>query len=395
MLYKPNKIHSMWDSWLCYSGDTYYLYYLTMGLTKSQRWHGQGVAMATSKDGVHWVDMGVVLPKDEGAGGLGTGAVWPSIDFETSHTYIMNYSTWFDRFESQDIRFAQSSDLVHWQKLGPEYEFKADPRWYETYPQSQRARWDSIYAIDRCGGGMYGYWTALPKGRPGFGFGESIDGAHWTALEPPIVEHAPQGAVSAAEQIGGRFYVLYHDGELTLVADAPTGPFRPAYKNPELLNGNCHFARFFHSPDGLLVCHTAIPREGYSDPEKPGIPVKALGRWALGQGVVHFAPLKRALVDGEGTLRLGYWQGNESLKGRRVAVGLASGKASGPIRVLDVAFDPGKGLVLEGSLPLSPGSARSEAAGESGVDVPRRELAAYTWSGTRIRAHTSFSARTA
>jgi len=338
MIYKPQKIDAMWDTWLyCHEG-TYYLYYLTMGPTPRQGMHGQGVAMATSEDGAHWNEIGVVMPKDEGATGLGTGSVWKSADFDESGKFIMNYSTWFDWcIESQEIRFAESTDLIHWRKLGAECAFRADARWYETYPECKRARWDCIYSIPRPGGGRFGYWTAIPKGRPGFGLGETLDGAHWRALEPPIVENETQGECGAIEKIGDRFVMLYHGGNGTLIADKPQGPFFPAKKNRVLLGGHAYFTRFLPTPSGLLVNHHSFPRTGYGSP-------------------CYFAPLKRALVDAEGTVRLGYWEGNEALKGNRIEIEARDETHDDASRISSsiTRLDAEQGTVIEGVLNVPP-----------------------------------------
>lgn len=72
----------------------------------------------------------------------------------------MNFSEW--KGLRQTIFFAASDDLVHWDRLGSEYEFVPDERWYED-----RGRWDCIWTIPRPDGGLYGYWTASPKPETG------------------------------------------------------------------------------------------------------------------------------------------------------------------------------------------------------------------------------------
>ncbi|KKN14736.1 hypothetical protein LCGC14_0993180, partial [marine sediment metagenome] len=94
----------------------------------------------------------------------------------------------------QTIFMAESDDLVHWTRLGDEYEFVQDDRWYKPM-----WRWDCIWAIDRPGGGLYGYWTATPKEETGgrFGFGESLDGKTWTKVTPPVARAAEGRPLSA------------------------------------------------------------------------------------------------------------------------------------------------------------------------------------------------------
>ncbi len=62
------------------------------------------------------------------------------------------------------------------------------------------------------------------------------------------------------------------------------------------------------------------------------------------------APMKEAIVDKEGTLRLGYWKGNEALKGKAVPVKTPTlGK---PLALLNHSFNVKKGFVLEGKIKL-------------------------------------------
>lgn len=349
MFYKPEKVRVLWDTWMYYHQGTYYLYYLLLEPTERDGSHGHGICMARSTDGVNWSETGLIFMKDPDATGLGTGSVWPAEDFERSGTFVMNFSEWFDwTIQSQFIRFAESKDLVHWQRLDQDTDFKADPRWYTTFPDEKRgSRWDCIYTIRRPGGGRYGYWTATPRERPGFGFGEALDGVHWRALPPPVVEGGPSGMgnveAGAIEALGGRYYMMVgafgrlgRHGMFTFIADQPQGPFRPAEKNPFLLTSeghlNTYFARFFPTPDGMLVNHHSI---------------------AKNNGGNYFAPLKRAVVDTEGTLRLGWWSGNEKLKVRIVDIAEAA-EPSSPV-MLDAHLDPDQGFILEGDMLLPRG----------------------------------------
>jgi hypothetical protein len=328
MIYRPAEFH-MWDTWVYYHRGTYYLYYLVA--TDWGDWNG--FALATSTDGVHWKETSTLFPKSESAIWQGTGSVWKSPNFGKDGKFQSNFSEQ-PRGDVQHIYFAESTDLVRWARLDHSYEFRQDPRWYE-----ERGRWDCIYTIPRPGGGLYGYWTATPKGFTGFGFGETLDGIHWTALEPPKVvwdgNPVPNDCeIGAVEKIRDKYYAMVGVGQqhrmMTFTSDAPQGPFRASPKNFDLLSGDCYFARFFPSPDGMMVTHHSITHERRKS--KP---------------VCYAAPLKRALVDSQGILRLGYWKGNDRLKGPAVPLTDFFGGR----------FDAARGAVLEGSIVLpAPGS---------------------------------------
>ncbi len=334
MFYKPNSRKSgrMWDTWLYLHQGTYYLYYLA---NSGPRW--DNVSMAVSSDGVHWIEKGRVQHKRPEATWMGTGSTWKSPNYEADGKFFMNFSEWTG--PRQTIFFAESTDLLNWSRLPDEHEFKQDTRWYEP-----DGRWDCIYTIPRPGGGLYGYWTATPKAETGgrFGFGETLDGVRWKALPPPKVHGAGAGEAGAVEKIGEKFYMMFGtDGMMvTLAADQPQGPFHAANKNFRLLSGHTYFSRFFPTPEEVLVNHHSIAE------------------------TVYFAPLKSTVLDGEGTLRLGWWKGNEKLKHEPVAVQPpAKGEQAGPpIPMLQTTFDVDKGIILEGTLAL-PSSRDSKRKG--------------------------------
>jgi len=318
---KSEETGNMWDTWLYFHEGTYYLYYLA---NSGERWNN--ISMATSPDGVHWNEIGRVLAKNEDVVWMGTGSTWKSPSFEQDGKFIMNFSEW--KGPRQTIFFAESTDLIHWTRLGNEYEFKQDERWYQP-----NGRWDCIYTIKHPGSGLYGYWTATPKERGRFGFGQSEDGVTWKALEPPETHGVEGGEAGAVEKIGDKYYMMFGTGGImvTLIADKPEGPFHAAKKNFRLLSGHTYFSRFFPTPDGVLVNHHSIARDR----------------------LVYCAPLKQTVVDAEGTLRLGWWKGNEKMKHEVVNVNLPQAiDADSPIVMLEDTFATKQGVILEGILPL-------------------------------------------
>ncbi|MBM4035556.1 MAG: hypothetical protein FJ291_27760 [Planctomycetes bacterium] len=375
MFYRPRDKATgvMWDTWLFLHAGTYHLFYLAKS---GGQW--DNISMATSADGVHWTERGRVLSKADGVTWMGTGSTWKSPAFERDGRFQMNFSEW--RGPRQTIFFAESKDLLHWTRLGKEHEFVQDTRWYE-----EKGRWDCIWTVPREGGGLYGYWTATPKGMAGFGFGQTLDGAKWEALPPPRIEWG------TTVQLGGSCAGAH--GMWTFTARRPEGPFRPAEANYALLtstgHGNTYFARFFPTPGGLLVNHHSIARGG----------------------MVYLGTLKRAVADKEGALRLSWWEANERLKHEPIEVKPptdtptrvpaagwpvtdlvrsvtppkatptpASGAkesvtdlagASRAVALLDTEFQVASGVILEGMLPL-PANADAKPSGlyiEHGKDA--------------------------
>jgi len=327
MFYRPthDATGEMWDTWLYWSEDTFYLYYLARS---SDQW--DNISMATSTDGMNWTESGPILRKGDGVIWMGTGSTWESPHPSALGKFQMNFSEW--KGPRQTIFFATSDDLVQWQRLGDEYEFVQDERWYE--PQG---RWDCIWTMPRPGGGLYGYWTATPKAETGgrFGFGQSTDGVTWEALPPPKVHGVGEGEVGAIEEIDGKYYMMFgSNGRMTtLAAEKPEGPFHVTAKNPTLLAGHTYFSRFFPAPDGLLANHHSIARDGH----------------------IYMGLLKRAVLDAEGILRLGWWEGNDGLKRQRTAMEIPTADVAEPgALMLPNAFDLARGLILECRLSLPP-----------------------------------------
>lgn len=329
MFYQPQTITKMWDTWLFEHEDVFFLFYLV-----TEHSPGEGICLATSDDGVNWKEHGLIFPKSEESVWLGTGSVWKSERYAEDGLFILNFSEWFGPEDTgqQKIFFATSSDLVHWTRCDGEFDFGPDALYYR-YDEGNNSRWDCIYSFPRPGGGRIGYWTANPRDfQPGFGFGESLDGVHWQALAPPHIDWGtrqvpPCMEAGAVELIVGNYYMmagiyLPYEGKIgmiTLVANSPAGPFSPAHQNLFLLGSHrwtAYFSRFFPTSQGMLVNHHVITRHDER----------------------AFAPLKRAIVDDWGTLRLHWWGGNEAVKGKQLPC--------------PTQFDAKNGAVLEGQIHL-------------------------------------------
>ena len=320
--FTPKRAGMIWDTWVYYHEGKFYMYYLA---GPAGKWDGHELAI--SEDGVHWKEHGVVVKPRAGVTWMGTGHIWKSPDFDTTHQWVMNYSEWFGN--KQDIMFVTSTDLLNWTKVDEKHRFVQDIRWYK-----ENGRWDCIDAIQRPDGHLYGYFTADPDGskvkyRPcGFGFAESKDGIAWTAL--PTVEGDIAGEFGGIQKFGEKYYILISEGRVA-VGDKPEGPFLAQKKNPNAFGQDCdiYFPRFFHTaPGGPLVNHF------YTG------------------GPVFAAPLKDVEVDREGILRLKWWKNNDKLKARPVETRLvAAGKEySSSLRMLDAKLDLNRTYVIEGTI---------------------------------------------
>jgi sucrose-6-phosphate hydrolase SacC (GH32 family) len=289
--------------------------------------HWDGHELATSEDGVHWKEYGIMVKPHAGVTWMGTGHIWKSPEFEKNHKWVMNYSEWSG--DKQDIMFVTSTDLLHWTKVDEKHRFAQDTRWYKA-----KGRWDCIDTVQRTDGSLYGYFTADPDEgkvpyRPcGFGFAESKDGITWTALPP--VKGDMSGEFGGIQKISGKYYILISEGRVA-VGDRPEGPFYAQKKNPDAFGKDCdiYFPRFFHdAPGGPLVNHF------YTG------------------GIVYSAPLKAIEVDSEGILRLKWWKNNDKLKARSVNTRLVAPGTNyaASFRMLDKKLDLSRTHVIEGTL---------------------------------------------
>lgn len=310
------KNHVTWDTWMYFRDNKYYLYYLI-----TDRSGGEGFGVAVSEDGIHYEDRGTcITASDKMVIYLGTGAVWESPDFKKDKTFICNYSEW-RRDESagkhyQNIFFATSKDLIHWEKTGEDGVFPVDERYYVRCDEDG-GRWDCIYP-NRTAEGYEGFFTATPKEYIGCGYAVSEDGLRWTAKKPPKFsldghDDIRQGVEAGAVCVyGGKYYMLmgtylYRYGMSVMVSDSPDGIYRPQKKNFSLLSNrsfmHAYFMRIADVNGKKYVNHHVLLRETNE----------------FGRNTTLAAPLKEIDFDEEGILRLRWAALNEGLKGEEIS----------------------------------------------------------------------------
>ena len=301
LFYRPRNTDTgnMWDTWLYFHDKTFYLYYLANS-APDRLW--DSISLACSKDGASWNKIGPVLRKDgEHVKWMGTGTTWetPRAGLKKGHKkFQLNYIQFIG--QKQTIFFAESDDLVHWEKCDIDTEFVQDERWYVP-----EGRWDTIHTFpNEEDGGLFGFWTATPKLEYSsqIGFGRSEDGVHWQALKPPEVQFDQEGELGGFARFNNRYYILYgHNGNRMsfLVSEQFDGPYHFTEKNRVLLNAgdskHAYYARFFQLNSELLINHHSI---------------------AL-TGVVYFGMIKTDVSDSEGNMWAKWWSGNDCFKMRR------------------------------------------------------------------------------
>jgi hypothetical protein len=319
----------LWDTWIAEDAGTFYLFYLRISA------HGtvwDGISIATSTDLVHFQEAGTVMKKSPEANWLGTGSVT-----RVGSRWVMNFSEELPGSPpDQTIRFAESERLAEGWKRVDDVVFRPDPAYYESARSLSAepvARWDCISVArvpGRAGGELLGYLTAnardaLPGASGCVGLAESDDAIHWNALPPPL----EPGLFSNCEvvehvQFGPRHYLLFSSntaagirydsrsransgGTYYVVSDRPAGPFALPPGDP-LLQGSrsdrnvfsLYVGRPFRHPDGTLL----YSHHWASENRPPN------GSWG---------PIKTLREVRPWQLGLGWWKGNEALRGPLLA----------------------------------------------------------------------------
>src|SRR5579872_1236891 len=319
-VYQPSK-GFFWDPSVIFFNRRYYMFSM---------YGGDSVWLATSIDGVHWKDYGVVLKSE----GFKSNRVWKQYVARVGDRFIMNFGAFTDQGTNNNlIRFYESEDLIHWKHL---YEVPIDTNFYLP-----NGRWDHMFMIPKDaanpGKGYLGYMVADPIKHGGFGMMTSEDGIHYHPIEAPEIIadfNIPTLEVGGIKKIGNKYYLLGGNvnhagfsgyGVYTYSSDSPMGPFRPdlgAYRLSGTSGIDGDF--YIHILDGFVKDSPEdLVTEPFSFMTSPG--TDGLGTW--------FLPMRKAVVDDQGHLRLAYWNQNDLAKGKEIKFDLSQ---------TTVAFPPGQ-----------------------------------------------------
>jgi len=353
MIYRPEK-GAMWDPSVIWHDGKYYSFmmYNKDGQNGLKAKH---CLLATSTDGVHWKDEGIVIEERESARGC---RFFKCFVARCGDKFIMDHGV--ARPEGQDtLRFYESRDLKQWNYL---FSNRPDGRWYV-----RDGRWDHMYIIGKeQGTGYWGYAVATPKEGliRGPGMLQSRNGTDWEVLPPAEMKWGDTRQrdmeYGGCERIGGKYYLIGGAGGYvskgysmyTLVSDGPRGPFGPDAETYRLCGTS-----------GKTVTWLAAWARG-----KGELLISNYASFSSDKWVPTMLPLRKPVVDKDGHLRLGWWKGNEALKGERLkleknAVELNARDKNGNYQIvyLSETFDLDKGVVLEGRIRARPSGAEPAA----------------------------------
>jgi len=347
----------IWDPSVFYHQGKYYV--VTMyGLSEEGEhiWgNARFLGLASSDDGVHWENQGPIIHRYCKDMNYGKACVRKLADGR----FILNHGSFYGTSGGQIMGFFLSDDLKDWELL---YQKEPDQRWYT------RARWDHMYMMpkkhDDPSAGYWGYGVAQCRDDVVQGpfMMQSKDGITWETLPPPKMDwgNVPPYLMeySGCERIGDKYYLIGGNfvgtkpgldkrggyAVCTAIADDPLGPFRPDDKAFRLCGierrGNpsknmTWLAAFARGKDGeLLVSNSALIQSR---------------TWML--------PLRKAVVDPQGHLRLHWWPQNEALRGEPVPLKTTTVSLERPLEKnkeysmfeLPEKLDVLKGFIFEGT----------------------------------------------
>ena len=378
----------MWDPSVLWNAGQYYMFAMhNEGQGDKNMW------VATSRDGVHWQDAGPVI-RDA------PFTVMKMFVAKLGDRFVLNHGSgrksWNDT-----LRFWESRDLLQWTYLGPETDRSPDPHWYKEV-----GRCDHMYMIPKADGepgkGYWGYVVATSAAswpHKSIGMMESVDGVDWKWLPPPVIDwgNVPQQymEVGGCERIKGKYYLILGArynylgnggySVFTFVADQPRGPFRPDAEAFRLCGNSEDLARLGYGHTRGDIGTQILASFGRGKEGELLLTSYTPSEWETDKDDICLLPIKAAVVDTQGHLRMGYWAANEALKGKAIPMDLGHcerqlpaqpdrdhhvagtgtrlelrdkkvhfrrGAGGGVLALATNRFDLGTGLVLEGRMQV-------------------------------------------
>jgi len=279
-VYQPAE-HILWDAWFVEVDGIHHAYYLQApkGLADPEQRHAMAeVGHAVSRDLVTWEERGTAFSQGR-PGSFDDGSVWSgsvAVHDGLAHFFYTGISR-AHGYTLQRIGHAVSDDLDRFVRVTTEPILDADPAWYATtggpdgnlhwrdpHPvivdgrvhlyitaRSNRGPWDERGTIALATSDDWRHWIVHPP--------VAELGHFWMMEVPQVLERADRwwlvASASAAwhsQRRRGAGAGDAHGGLVVYVADAPTGPYRPA-RDAFLLGdplGSHYTGKIVATPDG-------------------------------------------------------------------------------------------------------------------------------------------------
>eukprot|EP01046_Picozoa_sp_COSAG06_P016255 COSAG06_NODE_1070_length_10820_cov_4.675494_11_plen_564_part_00 len=404
MLFHPkDSADKLWDTWIYAlpGGKGWLANYLVMHHTqKWQAWNA--ISSATSTDGAHFTDDGVVIQRpcdccdlSNGSGclpvaQLGSSSVWRQLGTATPTWLMAMGSTPTGPPKSicrhqtgstcAGIYFSSSTDLKTWNPVG-KMGAVGTPVFHPSKALYVNGGGDCIAALPRPGGGYYGYFSALPtpradlcgtvpnncsacfSGRPsntskctgpvavyfggrscnicGAGLAESDDGLSWTALPTPGPAIGPDPVNYHSAEVGG---VCELNGTYYMTFDGGH-----LYEAQSPLGPFTAVARNFE----LLGQETGAVFGRLWGELYTGDANLCLLTHQQVSGNNYMGLVKQAIVGHDGVLRLHWWRANDALRGTSLSIHSGDNGTSNSTECVGSCLSAG--FMLEGHISVAGG----------------------------------------
>lgn len=337
-LYQPGSKGQIWDPSVTWWRGRWYAHAMYQFPGDPTNTYKAGW-LATSSDGVHWEDGGPVAPENSTAGDMWWKGFVRQIRGDASNLtdealFIMDHGVDEPGIGNDALRFLTSTDLKNWTYNSTSH---PDPRWYR-----RSGRWDHMYmSRDSDSGGFIGFAVSSPI-VPGYAgtwpaVQRSSDGIHWeigaplnvtwSGVSPTGIEEGGFEWIQAADGTGKYFLIGGGGGPLgkmaysmfVFSADHIDGPYAPVADAFRLSGGSTGKSGRY----GWLAAWCGPHCDGTAN----GTPLVSnyITPGENARADVWMLPLRKPIADEGGLLRLGYWSGNDVLRGRPIPVTSTSG----------------------------------------------------------------------
>lgn len=314
MNFRPrNPNRHLWDTWFYDHNGEYHLFYLSNRIADDGRWiPWDAFSLATSRDLLHWEEKGEVFHKSENPADWDSELITTGDIIRWRGRWYMTYRATQDRVEKNNI--IVSDDLLNWQRISPSPVLvTSEP--YEHDPAqtiNNYVEMRDVTITELPDGTLEGVFTARLNSGPHTGRGVlarafSADMLHWRMGEPLF---AP-GRFNVIEvpsrfRHGGRHYLLFcvnsHLESALENRNYPSMTWCTGYAVSDRFDGG-----FDYVPEQVLGIGDAYV----------GRLVNAGGETLFFQHLCGrrpaFALPKSVSFGADGTIRLAYWRGVDSL----------------------------------------------------------------------------------